>query len=54
MRIELLELKHNLKDRNFDVNSSYRIDENEAHRIIEAIEYEEQREKEMMNIDTQG
>lgn len=54
MRIELLELKHNLKDRDFDVNGLYKIDENEANKIVEAIEYEEQREKEMMNIDTQG
>lgn len=36
--LELIKLLHNLKDRDFDVNGPYKIDENEAQRIIEAIE----------------
>lgn len=36
--IRLKELLHNLKDRNWDVNPIYKIDENEARKIIEALE----------------
>lgn len=36
--LALKELLHNLKDRNWDVNPTYKIDENEARKIIEAIE----------------
>lgn len=36
--IELIKLHHNLKDRDFDVNGPLKIDENEAERLIEAIE----------------
>lgn len=36
--IELRELLHNLKDRDWDVNSTYKMDKNEAKKIIEAIE----------------
>lgn len=38
MPIELKELLHNLKDRDWDVNPIYKIDENEAKKIISAIE----------------
>lgn len=36
--LALKELLHNLKDRNWDVNPTYSIDENEAKKIIEALE----------------
>jgi hypothetical protein len=36
--LALKELLHNLKDRDWDVNPTYSIDENEARRIIEGIE----------------
>lgn len=36
--LALKELLHNLKDRDWDVNPVYKIDENEARRIIEGIE----------------
>ena len=36
--IELKEFLHNLKDRNWDVNPVYPIDENEGKKIIEALE----------------
>lgn len=36
--LELIKLLHNLKDRDFNVNGPYKIDENEASKIIEAIE----------------
>jgi len=36
--LALKELLHNLKDRNWDVNPTYSIDENEARKIISAIE----------------
>lgn len=38
MDIRLKEFLHNLKDRNWDVNPVYKIDENEARRVIEGIE----------------
>lgn len=38
MPLELKELLHNLKDRAWDVNPVYQIDENEAKKIIEALE----------------
>lgn len=41
MRIELKELLHNLKDRDWDVNPTYKIDENEAKKLINALELEE-------------
>lgn len=40
MPLELKELLHNLKDRNWDVNPVYQIDENEARKIIKALEQE--------------
>lgn len=36
--LELIKLHHNLKDRDFDVNGPLKIDQNEAKRLIEAIE----------------
>ena len=36
--LELIKLLHNLKDRDFDVNGPLKIDENEARKLIEAIE----------------
>ena len=36
--LALKELLHNLKDRDWDVNPTYKIDENEAKKIIEALE----------------
>lgn len=36
--LALRELLHNLKDRDWDVNPIYKIDENEARKIIEGIE----------------
>lgn len=36
--LALKEFLHNLKDRDWDVNPIYKIDENEARRIIEGIE----------------
>lgn len=36
--LALKELLHNLKDRDWDINPTYKIDENEARRIIEGIE----------------
>lgn len=36
--LELIKLLHNLKDRDFDVNGPLKIDQNEAERLIEAIE----------------
>ena len=36
--LALKELLHNLKDRDWDANPTYKIDENEAKRIIEGIE----------------
>ncbi len=36
--LALKELLHNLKDRDWDVNPTYKIDENEARKIIEGIE----------------
>lgn len=36
--LALKELLHNLKDRDWDVNPIYKIDKNEARRIIEGIE----------------
>lgn len=36
--LALRELLHNLKDRDWDVNPTYKIDENEAKKIIKAIE----------------
>lgn len=38
MPLELKELLHNLKDRNWDVNPVYQIDENEGQKIIKALE----------------
>lgn len=38
MPIELRELLHNLKDRSWDVNPVYQIDENEGRKIIKALE----------------
>ena len=38
MMLALKELLHNLKDRDWDVNPIYKIDENEAKKIIEALE----------------
>ena len=38
MDIRLREFLHNLKDRDWDVNPIYKIDENEARNIIEGIE----------------
>lgn len=38
MDIRLKELLHNLKDRNWDVNPTYKIDENEARKIIQALD----------------
>ena len=38
MDIRLRELLHNLKDRDWDANPIYKIDENEAKKLIEAIE----------------
>ncbi len=38
MPIELKELLHNLKDRDWNVNPIYRIDENEGKKLIKAIE----------------
>lgn len=45
MDIRLKELLHNLKDRDWDVNPIYKIDENEAKKIIKAIEKVESGEK---------
>lgn len=50
MRIELKELLHNLKDRDWDVNPTYKIDENEAKKLINALELEE---KEQTTYDTE-
>ena len=36
--IELLELKHNLEDRDWDYCSTYKMDKNEAEKIIKALE----------------
>lgn len=36
--LELREFLHNLKDRDWDVNPAYKIDENEANKLIKAIE----------------
>jgi len=36
--LALKELLHNLKDRDWDINPIYKIDENEAKKLIEAIE----------------
>lgn len=36
--LELIKLLHNLKDRDFKVCGTYKIDENEANKIIEALE----------------
>lgn len=36
--LTLKELLHNLKDRDWDINPIYKIDENEAKKLIEAIE----------------
>lgn len=41
MRIELKELLHNLKDRDWEVNFTYKVDENEAKKLINALELEE-------------
>ena len=38
MSIELKELLHNLKDRDWDVNPVYTIDENEGKKLIRALE----------------
>ena len=38
MPIELKELLHNLRDRDWNVNQVYRMDENEAEKIIKALE----------------
>jgi hypothetical protein len=43
--LALRELLHNLKDRNWDVNPVYKMDENEARRIIEGIEEVENNRK---------
>ena len=40
--LALKELLHNLKDRDWDANPVYKMDENEARRIIEGIEALEQ------------
>lgn len=37
MPLELKELLHNLKDRSWDVNPVYQIDENEGQKIIKAL-----------------
>lgn len=44
MLIELKELLHNLRDRDWDVNPVYKIDENEGRKIISALESLEQKE----------
>ena len=36
--IEILELKHNLEDRDWDYCSTYKMDKNEAEKIIKAID----------------
>lgn len=41
MDIRLKELLHNLKDRDWDINPVYKIDENEARKIIYALEQTE-------------
>lgn len=38
MPLELMELLHNLKDHDFNINGNYIIDENEAKRVIAGIE----------------
>lgn len=38
MPIELKELLHNLRDRDWNVNPVYKMDENEAEKIIKALE----------------
>ena len=38
MDIRLKELLHNLKDHDFDVCGQYKVDENEANKVIKAIE----------------
>ena len=38
MDIRLRELLHNLKDHDFDVCGQYKVDENEANKVIKAIE----------------
>lgn len=45
MPVELKELLHNLKDRNWEIHPKYDIDENEARKYIKAIEELEEREK---------
>lgn len=46
--LELIKLMHNLKDRDFDVNGPYKVDENEAQRLIEAIELMATKGKEVL------
>lgn len=36
--LELIEFLHNLKDRDFDICGSYKIDKTEADKLIKAIE----------------
>ena len=36
--LELLELAHNLQDRDYDINGKYNIDKAEADKIVKAIE----------------
>lgn len=38
MPIELIELMVNLKNWNFEIESAYKIDENEARKIINSVE----------------
>jgi hypothetical protein len=45
MPVELKELLHNLKDRDWDANPVYKIDENEANKYIKAIEELEEKER---------
>lgn len=42
MPVELMGLLHNLKEHDFEVSGNYKIDENEAKRIITAIEVMQQ------------